>query len=765
MSRTRKATILVVATLCVAGCAHSDRSTSRYGEPMWRPVADAKAVKATEAPPVAILPQTHFAAAKLFESQGLYGKAITQYRKAVAVDHTFVEAYHRLGLLLSAVGKHEEALKPLQRAVQLRANNAMLRNNYGFELLLNQRWTDAEEQLTRAVRLQPEFPRAHVNLGIVQSKLGRFDEALASFRRVLPEPDAYYNVGLMYRGQHRYAEAAEVFEYVLTLDPNFVAARTQLKQIASHIEPVAVPPWDRKPSKKVTTTADRAGQSQPHPRDSRSTTPVPETRRNQSPAGVKHQNNKRSRAEPQKPLDSAITLLDEALQQLENSATAKSRGQASTQRPVHAHRPHKPDASAEQVDIDTLLSIFENELNCLEETESQSTTFADHIEHSPHRDDSTAASRPTTTATPTTRPREITRKERQDRTPSQRFAERKDKPRKPQSVKRRMAPRDDTDRKPRIIFTKRTPTLAPSKGQTQAYHQDSNQVIDSFVVEQSMSSADPPRLFSTVHPADSFRAASAAVDDADPALTGCIDSRALIRQLEDQLAVVRNEINCLETRKAELDSIFSSRESGLPIDTALFSTDSDFAVTPFFSSGEMEDLDGPPLELAQEQGKKSTTTRRAQPRPRMASTIIDERPKRSRNRDGIKHRQQSDTPANRASTPQSDTKPRRKGLKSKKPTEPSARLQGWRVRFETLQDLLEITQNELACQEERAEGHGETATRANPDTISDSVSRARFAPRRRTQSAWATMLRDTDGGSDYGRTTAQASRDNTTTNP
>ncbi len=697
-SRTRKATILIVATLCVAGCAHSDWSASRYGEPMWRPVADAKAVKATEAPPVAILPQTHFAAAKLFESQGLYGKAITQYRKAIAVDHAFVEAYHRLGLLLSAVGKHEEALKPLQRAVQLQTNNAMLRNNYGFELLLTQRWTDAEEQLTRAVKLQPDFPRAHVNLGIVQSKLGRFDDALASFRRALPEPDAYYNVGLMYRGQGRYAEAAEVFEYVLTLDPGFVAAGTQLGQIASHIEPVAVPPWDRKPSKKVTTAADRAAQSQPHPHDTRSTTPVPDTGRGQSPVRVKHQNNKQSRAEPQKPLDGAITLLDEALQQLENSATAKSHGQTSPQRPMHAHRPQRPDASAEQADIDALLSIFENELNCLEETESQSTTFADHIEHSPHRADSTVASRPTTTATPTTKPRKIARRERQDRTPLQRFAERKDKPRKPQSVKRRMAPRENTDRKPRTIFAKRTPILAPSKGQTRTYHQRSDQVIESFVVEQSMSYADPPRLFSTVHPADPFRAASTALDDADPALTGCIDSRALIRQLEDQLAVVRNEIDCLESQEAEFGGALSNRQTGDPIDTAIFSTDSDFAVTPFFYSGEMEDLDGPPLEFAQEQEKKSTATRRAQSRPRMASTIIDERPKRSRDKDCVTDPQQGDTPANRASTPQSG--PKRKGLNSTKPTEPSARLQDWRVQFETLQDLLEITQNELACQEE-----------------------------------------------------------------
>jgi hypothetical protein len=53
---------------------------------------------------------------------------------------------------------------------------------------------------------------------------------------VLPEPDAYYNLGLMFRGQQRYAEAIEAFRHVLTIDPEFSAAKIQIEQLTARTE-------------------------------------------------------------------------------------------------------------------------------------------------------------------------------------------------------------------------------------------------------------------------------------------------------------------------------------------------------------------------------------------------------------------------------------------------------------------------------------------------------------------------------------------------
>jgi tetratricopeptide (TPR) repeat protein len=233
MQRKQRVTALAACALIAAGCAHSEFKVGANERQTWRPVARSEIANAKDAETPKVLPETHFAAARLFESQGLFEKAITQYRRAIAFNHSYVDAYHRLGLLLSITGRHEGALASFERALALKPDSPVLRNNFGFELLMAKRWTEAETQLSRAIELKPDFARAYVNLGMAQSKLGRFDEALATFRSVLPETDAYYNLGLMYRGQKRYEDATEAFRYVLSRDPDFTAAQNQLEQIAS----------------------------------------------------------------------------------------------------------------------------------------------------------------------------------------------------------------------------------------------------------------------------------------------------------------------------------------------------------------------------------------------------------------------------------------------------------------------------------------------------------------------------------------------------
>jgi len=227
--RNFKATVLTLVTMGAAGCAKSDFAgrDRAYRQRSMDRVAE----RTPEVVPPKILPETFFAAGRLFEHQGQVGLAIVQYRKAVAVNHNYTDAYHRLGLMLSLAGQRDEAVEALSKAVRLRPDDAILRNNLGFELMLGERWAEAELEFQRAVELEPHFARAQINRGMVLAKLGRYEEALASFQTVLPEVDARYNLGLMLRGQQRYAEAADSFEYVLNLDPNFVAASTQLWQM------------------------------------------------------------------------------------------------------------------------------------------------------------------------------------------------------------------------------------------------------------------------------------------------------------------------------------------------------------------------------------------------------------------------------------------------------------------------------------------------------------------------------------------------------
>lgn len=233
---TRKIAIgsaLMTVTM-LAGCSMREQSMGRGRELSDREMPDARNVK--DVTPPRILPETFLAAGTLHEQQGVVNKAIDQYRKSIAAKADFAPAHHRLGVLLSKTGRHDEAMASLLRAAELAPQAAGVHNDLGFEYAIAKRWDDAERELNLAIDLQPGFARAYVNLGMVLCQQERYAEALNTFSTVLPEPDAHYNMGVLFRGQQRYKDAQIAFEHVLALNPEFAAAIQQLEQIEPNVQ-------------------------------------------------------------------------------------------------------------------------------------------------------------------------------------------------------------------------------------------------------------------------------------------------------------------------------------------------------------------------------------------------------------------------------------------------------------------------------------------------------------------------------------------------
>ena len=669
MLGNRKVTALTLAALCVAGCAHSDRAVPLHGQAMWRPVLDARTKDVPETPPASILPHTHFAAAQLFASQGLYGKAITQCRKAIAVDHSYVAAYHRLGLLLSAVGRHQAALEPLRRAVELRPDSAILRNNLGFELFLSRRWAEAQRELTLAIKLKPDFPRACINLGIVQSKLGRFDEALATFRKVLPEPDAYYNVGLMYRGQQLYEEAAETFEYVLKLSPHFVAAATQLEQIGPHLEPAITLARDTPPEQTVSTAEE-------------------------PPASADES------------VDDLLVALDAIIKQTEPPTSVKTGRRTPFRKPPDTLTSSSTTGSrAERCDIATLTSIFENEVDCLSKTDSQSIARADGFAEDAVTTETSPASVGKRTTVVPAKSRHAPATVQPAPQPARRFVERRkgSTPRIPIREQRSHDERLAVDQA--VTFTKPADTFVLKGTSVRTDGGFMRETIESSITKECVSYAEPSPRFSPVDPAGFSPAATQ--DTLEPTIdaTSSIDSWALIRELEQQLAIVRNEIDCLDTVEAETAAALARAEpdepSG-PTDTAVFFGDSDFVTIPTLALPAMDDFVGPPIEFATKTQPSTPTPKRKQPAARLVVDVVDDRAEKP-NKAGNTRRRTSDShgkpPADKTNL-EKTKKPEADRLA--KPTTPTVRLDDWRASFVAIEDLLAITLNELACLEASA---------------------------------------------------------------
>jgi serine/threonine-protein kinase len=91
---------------------------------------------------------------------------------------------------------------------------------------------EAVRYLSAAVALRPDSPGAHLNLGLVLSEQGRYDEALACFRKAI-ELDSKYaqahnNLGITLKEKGLLDEAIASYRRALTLDPRNAYAHTNL---------------------------------------------------------------------------------------------------------------------------------------------------------------------------------------------------------------------------------------------------------------------------------------------------------------------------------------------------------------------------------------------------------------------------------------------------------------------------------------------------------------------------------------------------------
>jgi Flp pilus assembly protein TadD len=213
----------LVAVVLLSGCESNDRVASHNPGALPGRVRD-------------VTPQlnasTYVAHGHLLERQGNFEHAAQQYRRAIELTPDLVTAHNRLGVTLNKLGEHREASSAFRQAILLQPDAVHLFNNLGFSLYLESRYEEAEATLKRALELDPNFTRARMNHGVVLAKLGRFDEALEDFLLSGPEADAYYNVAVLYTDDGQYVAAAAALERALQVDPQFAAARQQLRHIS-----------------------------------------------------------------------------------------------------------------------------------------------------------------------------------------------------------------------------------------------------------------------------------------------------------------------------------------------------------------------------------------------------------------------------------------------------------------------------------------------------------------------------------------------------
>lgn len=126
----------------------------------------------------------HFDRATLYYYRGTPELALNEIDKALEINAT-AEFYNLKGLILGELGRHEEALKSYQQALQIEPNLAEIYNNLGLLHLKMKKIEDAVMAFQEALKRNVNYTLAHVHLGKSLLEMEKYDEALQAFQRAL----------------------------------------------------------------------------------------------------------------------------------------------------------------------------------------------------------------------------------------------------------------------------------------------------------------------------------------------------------------------------------------------------------------------------------------------------------------------------------------------------------------------------------------------------------------------------------------------------
>ncbi len=142
--------------------------------------------------------EEYFSRGNDYSKQGNFTQAVSDYTKAIEINHNDANIYNNRGLAYKNQGKVTEAISDFTRAIQINPNLGLAYNNRGNAYTSQGNFTQAISDFTRFIQINP-------NLGLAYSNRG----------------NAYY-VAKEYNIAWLDVRKAEELGY--TVDPNFITA-------------------------------------------------------------------------------------------------------------------------------------------------------------------------------------------------------------------------------------------------------------------------------------------------------------------------------------------------------------------------------------------------------------------------------------------------------------------------------------------------------------------------------------------------------------
>lgn len=150
------------------------------------------------------------------------------YEQILRIQPQNADALHFLGVIESAMGRHQRASELIGQSIGINASNPAAFLNLGNAFRANGRLSDALDSYEHALALKPDYMHALLGKAVVLDELDRWNDSLHSFEMALSADHhsaaAFFNRGNGYRKRGAMELAAADYGRAIALQPDFAQA-------------------------------------------------------------------------------------------------------------------------------------------------------------------------------------------------------------------------------------------------------------------------------------------------------------------------------------------------------------------------------------------------------------------------------------------------------------------------------------------------------------------------------------------------------------
>ncbi len=169
----------------------------------------------------------HYELGRSYFNENKIQMAYVEFQKALELNPDDKEALNALGVVNLQFDNLQKAEESFLKAIKIDSNYSEAHTNLGATYGRMGRWSDAINSFKTAIKnplyKTPEI--AYNGLGDAYYRLGRIDEAIDSYREAVKRMQdfyrPYYGLALCFNAKGRYGDAASAITHAIDLDPLF----------------------------------------------------------------------------------------------------------------------------------------------------------------------------------------------------------------------------------------------------------------------------------------------------------------------------------------------------------------------------------------------------------------------------------------------------------------------------------------------------------------------------------------------------------------